>query len=395
MGRLGRVGRLRQELRWLNFRLKMAGVTGKSVDREQTDMKTNFIAVLIMLTVSSAAGAAGLIHCTDLYHPHNDPDDHWDLATVYALAKAGRLELLGVVLDGSRVEKSFGDPAVCAVAQMNHIAGMAAPVVVGCLEPYRPGIAGDRGLAAADLAAARFLIDTLRQSAEKVYISIVGSSRDVAIASELAPEVFRKKCAGIYLNAGTGTTDPAVGANEEWNVLLGAASYRRIFEIPCPIYWLPCFEQMRFEDGGGQRVCTYGTYWRFKQGDVLPGLSKPVQNYFLYALTRSDDQRWLRYLYKDVDGARLEEFGKQMRNMWCTAGFLHMCGLSVEASGQMGKRGDGAVFSFQPVRIELNEKGVADWQKEPGANRWILQVEDTEAYAGAMCKALAAVLGKL
>ena len=30
-----------------------------------------------------------MIHATDLYHIHCDPDDHWDLATVYALAYSG------------------------------------------------------------------------------------------------------------------------------------------------------------------------------------------------------------------------------------------------------------------------------------------------------------------
>lgn len=362
-------------------------------------MRAIFIGCMLILSVAAGAAEAGgpakLIHCTDLYHPHNDPDDHWDLATVYALAKTGRVELLGVVLDYSREEKRFGDPAVCAVAQMNHITGIAVPAVVGSSQPYKPGIAAGGALAAANLGAARFLIDTLRQSPEKVFISIVGSSRDVAIAGELAPEVFREKCRGIYLNAGTGTTDPAKGANEEWNVRLGSASYRRIFEMPCPVYWLPCFEQMRFDDGGGQRVSTYGSFWRFRQGDVLPVLSKPVQNFFLYALTRSDDLRWLRYLDREVDTTRLEQFGRQTRNMWCTAGFFHMCGLSVAASGEIESLPDGAVYSFQPVSIQLNDKGVGKWQKEPGANRWIIEIEDTKAYAGAMAKALASVLSKL
>ena len=30
-----------------------------------------------------------LIHITDLYHPHEDPDDHFDLAQIFALAKNG------------------------------------------------------------------------------------------------------------------------------------------------------------------------------------------------------------------------------------------------------------------------------------------------------------------
>ena len=33
------------------------------------------------------------LHVTDLFRPHNDPDDHWDLATQYALACQGRVDL--------------------------------------------------------------------------------------------------------------------------------------------------------------------------------------------------------------------------------------------------------------------------------------------------------------
>jgi hypothetical protein len=40
-----------------------------------------------------------LIHVTDLFHPHGDPDDHFDLASVYALALQGRFDLRGIVID--------------------------------------------------------------------------------------------------------------------------------------------------------------------------------------------------------------------------------------------------------------------------------------------------------
>src|SRR4029077_13932617 len=53
-----------------------------------------------------APAAAGvlkpLIHVTDLFRPHNDPDDHWDLATGYALARHGDLDLVGVLTDNPK-----------------------------------------------------------------------------------------------------------------------------------------------------------------------------------------------------------------------------------------------------------------------------------------------------
>ena len=32
-----------------------------------------------------------LVHMTDIFHPHGDPDDHYDLALVFALHKLGYL----------------------------------------------------------------------------------------------------------------------------------------------------------------------------------------------------------------------------------------------------------------------------------------------------------------
>ena len=58
----------------------------------------------------AAAGAADntvpVIYCTDLFHPHEDPDDHFDLATLYAMPE---LEIKGIVLDqGARQLRTPG-----------------------------------------------------------------------------------------------------------------------------------------------------------------------------------------------------------------------------------------------------------------------------------------------
>ena len=37
-----------------------------------------------------------MLHVTDLFRPHMDPDDHWDLACVYALAYRGDIDLKGI-----------------------------------------------------------------------------------------------------------------------------------------------------------------------------------------------------------------------------------------------------------------------------------------------------------
>ncbi|NCB08996.1 MAG: hypothetical protein EOM73_12635, partial [Bacteroidia bacterium] len=56
-------------------------------------------------------GKTPVIHATDLYHFHCDPDDHWDLATIYALAWLGDFDLLGILIDYP-TKPELGDPDV-------------------------------------------------------------------------------------------------------------------------------------------------------------------------------------------------------------------------------------------------------------------------------------------
>jgi hypothetical protein len=81
-----------------------------------------------------AAGVPALIHVTDLFHPHGDPDDHFDLACAFALAARGSSDLRGVVIDYPP-EFRPGDPAMVAVAQMNWLSGLAVPSAIGLLWP--------------------------------------------------------------------------------------------------------------------------------------------------------------------------------------------------------------------------------------------------------------------
>ncbi len=343
-----------------------------------------------------------LIHMTDLYQPPCDPDDHWDLATVYALAKSGRIQLLGVVLDYPLPPDAFGtapsgagEPAVQAVAQMNYITGLTVPAVLGASVSFEQVVEGDSKLTVSDAACLDFVVDTLRASPQPVAISVVGSCRNVALAAWKAPDVFREKCRGILLNAGTAMPNPDKPLYQEWNVSLDPDAYRHVFKIPCPVYWLPCFETpARFESA------RYGSYWSFKQGQVLPHLSQPVQNFLLYALNRSTEQRWLSVLRNSVDENALATQGGFLRNMWCTAGFLHAAGLSVTRKGDVVELSDlpplDALYHFEPISVDLNENGIEEWKKAPAANgRFIIEVSDAKAYANYMPEALRALLAEL
>jgi hypothetical protein len=349
-----------------------------------------------------------LIHATDLFRPHNDPDDHFDLAAVFALAALARFELLAVMIDHPREDMAV-DPDVQAVAQLGRMTGLPVPVLTGSsrrleaaeavLPEARPQVAG-----------ILTLLKLMRDSPLPVAISIVGSCRDVALAGRLDPDLFAAKCAGLYINAGSGTPDPAKAARLEYNVALDPASYAAIFDLPCPVYWLPCFE---VAPGGGVPFAAgeFGTYYRFLQKDVLPRLAPRLQNYFAFMFKQGGPERagqteadalrpdWLRILEGPPDRALLDRQGEAYRNMWSTAGFFHLAGLAVAADGRVVGRdepGTDAVYAFDPVRVRCGADGVTAWSPDAHSrDRFLFHVRDPERYPAAMTAALTALLGAL
>ena len=140
------------------------------------------------------------VHQSDLFHPHGDPDDHWDLATVFALAALGNLDLRGLLLDYPPDHRA-GDPATLAIAQLGYLTGVTGiPFAIGTDRPL-----GHRTETKSDLdgsSAAEWLCQTLQDSPEPITINIVGSCKDVAIAGLSRPDLFRSSCRAVYVNAG-------------------------------------------------------------------------------------------------------------------------------------------------------------------------------------------------
>ena len=53
-------------------------------------------ACLLRGTDASAAEKVPIVYSTDLFHPHADPDDHYDLACLFALEE---FDIRGIILD--------------------------------------------------------------------------------------------------------------------------------------------------------------------------------------------------------------------------------------------------------------------------------------------------------
>ena len=315
------------------------------------------LAVLCCVAVAGVAERVPILYSTDLYHPHGDPDDHYDLMTLFALPE---FYIRGVVLDAD--PKCERKPAVCAMEQMMALTGRQVPFAAG----LRQRLDGPEDTAedrpAEEQAAVELILRVLSEAEETVTLFTVGSLRDMAAAYNREPALFAEKVGRFYINIGW------VGEKQEWNVGLDANAYVRILRSDLPVFWCPCFG----EDG-------WQTYWKFRQADVLADQRAPVQNFFLYMLGRLDPQQVppIEYLQREVDDAAVKEFYPKDRNMWCTGPFLHAA----------GRKSD--VFTFAPLTFTVDDAGTTiPGTGDAAITRTTFRVTDPQRYATVMTEAL-------
>lgn len=351
-----------------------------------------------------------VIHITDLYRPPADPDDHFDLACAFALAKQGYIELVAVVIEAPKADFA-GDPDVMAVAQLNRLTGLAVPVVAG--------MPAGEGRPEKPPKTRTPLSRWMEQAVRPVVLVSTGSCRDVALAFQEDPKLFVHQVDAVYVNAGLSSPEPAYQAPLEYNVALDPKAYQAMFGLPTGVYWLPCFEGTN--TGLMWRVSRHASLYRFRQEEVFSQLAPPVQNYFLWMLDSAGrpagaekeswfwqhPTRWLRALDRPVDPELLARHGRTWRSMWSTAGQLHAAGLTVTREGRIvpvKEAGDSAVFDFVPVQVECNEQGITHWrpigpdsppQQSQQPRQYILQIRDLRAYPTAMSRALSSLLQAL
>ena len=266
------------------------------------------LALSVLLQLAAAAPAAvPVIYSTDLYHPHDDPDDHYDLACLYALPE---IDVKGVIIDMANIREKRSyhgvpkKPGRVALQQMEHLTGKRFSCVTGLEHPLKSVDDPGTDQPEATQGAVNMILSVLRESEEKVCIFTVGSLVDVAAAYNREPDLLREKVRAIYINAGTGPD----GYQEEWNVRLDQNAFRRILLSDLSVEWYPCFGR----DG-------YFTHFVVDQTEVLGSASAPLRAFFAYALDRSTEEpiSFLKGSYPPPKGPR---------NMWCTPSFVDLAG---------------------------------------------------------------------
>ncbi len=336
-----------------------------------------------------------ILHTTDCFHPHNDPDDHFDLALQYALAAMGYSTLDGVIIDHpARSQGGPYAPAVNACAQLGMLSGVTVPVTVGGMCGLRAvgdtltdlGIHGTRG--------SDEICRILRRTPEKTALVMVGECSDIAAAVSAEPELFRQKCAGIYLVAGT--AEHPDGIEREWNVVCGRNAYITVMRAPCPVYWCPCFQALGEGDAyfGEHNFGENSGLFFEAQKPLFDAMSPRLQAFFSYMFEKSTDPLWLDALETTVMSDVFRREYDAPRRFYSTTAILHAAGLSADKDGTpVPADAEEIIFSYVPITGSCDDGGVMYWQyadaPDPLSPRYILRIHDYPHFGGAMMQTMA------
>lgn len=345
-------------------------------------------ALFLVASLSLPAATIPVIYCTDLFHPHDDPDDHFDLATLFALPE---FDVKAILLDQGA--KQLKRPGAIPIKQMLQLTGRRVPFAIGLEQKLRSPADNGRDQPAHSQAAVNLMLKTLREASEPVTIIAAGSVRDICAAWNREPALLKQKVARLYLNIGS--ADPT---QTEYNVDLDPQAYVGLLRSGLPLYLCFCLPMQR----NGSSAATFSTWWRFRQSEVLGSAPAQLQNFFIYALQRCAPEQLEPLKALQADLRPWQHLVWEMdRNMWCTASFLHAAGRTVRktngtwtASGQSAASAAAETpFSFVPAHLEVDERGKTTCKEGAAdANVQLFKVLSARDYAPAMRDCLREVL---
>lgn len=332
-----------------------------------------------------------VVYCTDLFHPHDDPDDHFDLAALYALPG---IDLRGIVLDQSLEQGKR--PGRIPVSQLNHLTGRQVRCAPGLARPLASPSDEGRDQPTASQAGIALLLECLRSADRPVAIIAVGSVRDVTAAFNRERALFQAKVGQVLAFIGE-ASDPAF---REYNVGLDPQAYVGLMRSGLPLWWVPCF------DGGAWQNRGRASFWEARHVDLLASAPGPLVQYFIYALDKETADP-LAFLAARPDPVRQARLFAGTRNLWCTAIFGVVADRWVTgdpeaflsdrptASRAARERPAPPVFGFEEVHLAIDDQAVVRPGAGPGARlirRFV--VRDAAHYGPAMTAATAALLAR-
>ncbi|MCI0662950.1 MAG: nucleoside hydrolase [Acidobacteria bacterium] len=343
------------------------------------------------------SGKVPIIYSTDLFHPYDDPDDHFDLATLFALPE---FDIRAIVLDLGHLQRKA--PGDLPVKQLFQITGRTAPLLIGLQHPLR--YPEDKALDEFNPETPSAILRLLKESKSKVMLVATGSMRDFAAAYNRDPDLFRAKVGRLYIVDGN-----SGGSELQWNPRLDPQAYLRLMQSDLPIYWAPGFggpETLADLAAGKLGTREYQAYWKFRHGDLMESLPRPLQNYFLYALGRKEPSREdpVEYLKRaDLEEPLRSQQWSQTRHMWSTVALYDAAGRSIYRKGdswvalrglQPGyERANLYEFARASVLLDRDLRATLKVPGNKGTFR-VLRVNDLANYQAAMLGSLRGLLAE-
>jgi len=321
--------------------------TGSRVDTPRLNVRLlafhSWCAMLIMTVLfpcptPAETAKVPVIDVTDLYHPHQDVGDNFDILAAYALPQ---LDLKAVILDTTdrfrrvltaQEDPTYNDPTgprdpgFIPVIQLNAIFGRNIPCAVGPFRAMRSPTDTLPDIPAFQQWGIRLILDTLRDSPTKVDIVSFGSARPLAVAFNREPVLMRSKVRRIHLCAGA--TSPAY---LEWNVQLDPHAIVRLLRSDLPIALYPCATQ-----DGPFALGRHNCYWKLENLQFVPTLHPLLRSYLAFAFSRSTRMDFLRYLESPASPETLRAIADRPHNVWETGVWLQVAGL------RLVRRADGS-----------------------------------------------------
>jgi len=352
-------------------------------------------AILLLCAAAISAHAAErihVIHCTDLYHPHEDLDDHFDLGAMYAV---GQIDLKAIILDkGERQQRC---PGRIPMRQMNTITGRDVPCYIGLsqnLATPQDKVLEDKPEFQEGVDA---ILKVLRDSPTPVGIVTLGSCRDIAAAFNRDPDLLRKKIGKLMIFIGE--ADASKQDYREYNVNLDRNAFIRIMRSGLAVYWVPCFDGGVFKNNG------HASYWVARHEDLLARCRLPLIQYFIYAVDRKDASKIdpIQFLSAQPAAAEQKRLMSLNRNLWCAAVFTNLAGMQiVRQDGRwqavpIDSRTDARpVFGFREVEVHVSDDAAISYRKTDTSRKVMrFEVLDRQNYPAAMTAVTAELLSGL
>ena len=329
-----------------------------------------------------------IIDCTDLYHPHQDVGDNFDMVAAYALPE---VDLRAVILDVTnrfrQPEVADGppgprEPGLIPLSQMNYIFDRNVPVAVSPFEPMRSPEDPMRDAPQFQQAGIELLLRTLREADEPVDILVFCSCRTVAAAFNREPDLFREKVGRLHLSIGTSSGEifdvdwdqkrrlslaPGSTGYREWNVELDVHAFVRLLRSGLPMALYPCASER-----GPFALDRHNSFYQLGKLHFIRQMEPRLRSYLTFALTRQLRHDFLRAMELDPAPEVLDEIDAiPCHHVWETAVWLEVTGRKLIRRPGTGYRivaaddvrpDDVMLKNDQaPCRIEVRDDGRFDF----------------------------------